>query len=194
MKRPLVLSLVAIAMIAACATREELIAKSATVPPGVELSGEWQLRAADDDTMQRISRAGRAAAGSDENILPSRKSRSQKSGKRKSGDTSVHVFLETGRALKISQTDHGLFISFDRAIVEEYRFGEKREVSVGPIAADRVSGWEGAAYVIETLDQEGAKLIESYRLDEQADTLVRRIRIVYRDEEQMSIEQVFDRA
>ena len=194
MNRALLLCLVAISMIAACATREELIAKSATVPAGVELSGDWELRAADNDTMQRIRKAGRAADGSDGNILPSRKSRSQKSGKRKSGDTSVHVFLETGRALRISQTDHGLFISFDRAIVEEYRFGEEREVSVGPIAADRVSGWEGGAYVIETLDQEGAKLIESYRLDERTDTLVRLIRIVYKDEEQLSIEQVFDRA
>ena len=126
--------------------------------------------------------------------MPTRKSRQTDSGKRKAGETSVNVFLETGRALKITQTDFGLFISFDRSVVEEYRFGEKREINVGPIVADRVSGWEGGAYVIETLDQEGAKLIERYRLDAATGTLVRSIRVVYKEEEQLNVEQVFDPA
>ncbi len=177
-------------MIAACAAREELLPKNAVIPAGVNLSGNWRLSEG-DDTMQRISRAERVAAGADENIVPSRKS-GQKSGKRKAGDTSVHVFLETGRALKVTQTDFGLFISFDRAVVEEYRYGEKREINVGPIVADRVSGWEGEAYVIETLDQEGAKLIDRYRLDVQSGTLVRSIRIIYKDDEQLNVVQVFE--
>ena len=188
MIRALVVSLAAIALIAACASREELVPKSAVVTPGVDLSGNWQLRVAGDDTLERIGKAGRAAAGGDQGIVLSRKQRQQKSGK-----TSVHVFLETGRALKITQTDFGLFISFDRAIVEEYSFGEKREINVGPIVADRVSGWDGATYVIETLDHEGAKLIERYRLDEATSTLVRSIRIVLKKDEQLNVEQVFDR-
>ena len=81
-----------------------------------------------------------------------------------------------------------------RAVVEEYRYGEKREINVGPILADRVSGWEGKAYVIETLDQEGAKLVERYRLDEQSGALVRSIRIIYKDDEQLNVVQVFDPA
>ena len=150
------------------------------------------LRKISTESMRRISKAERAAAGSDQSLVPSRKNRQQKSGKRKSGDTSVHVFLETGRALKVTQTDFGLFISFDRAVVEEYRYGEKREISVGPIVADRVSGWENTAYVIETLDQEGAKLIERYLIDEKSGALVRSIRIVYKDDEQLNVVQVFD--
>ena len=194
MKHALVVSVAAIMLIAACAAREELVAKSAVVPPGVDLSGNWQLRAAGSDTMQVISKAGRSAAGGDDSIVPPRKQRQQQSGKGKSGKTSVHVFLETGNALKITQTDFGLFISFDRAVVEEYSFGEKREINVGPILADRVSGWVGTAYVIETLDQAGAKLIETYRLDGATGALVRSIRIVYKEDEQLNVEQVFEPA
>jgi hypothetical protein len=72
-----------------------------------------------------------------------------------------------GTALKVTQTGSGLFFSFDRSVVEEYRFGENREVEVGAITAERVSGWEGRSYVIETLDKDGAKLIESWQLREQ---------------------------
>ena len=192
MTRAIVLAVVAASIIVACAAREELMPKNAVVPAGVNLSGNWQL-SEDDETMRRISRAERVAAGADEDIVPSRKS-GNKLAKRKAGDTSVHVFLETGRALKVTQTDFGLFISFDRAVVEEYRYGEKREINVGPIVADRVSGWEGVAYVIETLDQEGARLIERYRLDEESGTLVRSIRIIFKDDEQLNVVQVFDPA
>lgn len=103
------------------------------------------------------------------------------------------MFLEAGESLKVTQTEHGLFISFDRSVVEEYRFGEKREISVGPVIADRVSGWEGDTYVIETLDVDGAKLIETYRLFDNGRQLRRTIAIVHNDEEQLAIEQNFDR-
>ena len=105
----------------------------------------------------------------------------------------MHVFLETGKAVKITQTDFGLFISFDRAVVEEYRFGENREVSVGPISADRVSGWEGSSYVIETLDDNGAKLIEVYQLRDGGRSLQRKITIIDKKVTQLAIKQVFDR-
>jgi hypothetical protein len=103
------------------------------------------------------------------------------------------MFLEAGEALKVTQTEHGLFISFDRSVVEEYRFGEKREISIGPVTADRVSGWEGSTYVIETLDNEGAKLVETYRLNADGSSLRRTIAIIHRDKEQLAIEQNFDR-
>jgi hypothetical protein len=66
-------------------------------------------------------------------------------------------------------------------------------VSVGPISADRVSGWENGAYVIETRDKEGAMLIESYRLD-QNDTMIRTIRIVHDEDVTLDVRQVFDRS
>jgi len=106
----------------------------------------------------------------------------------------VHVFLEIGSSLKITQTPHALFISFDRAIVEEYRFGEKREISVGPVLADRVSGWEGNSYIIETLDQDGAKLIETYRLADGDRRMFRTILIIQNGQSQVDVEQIFDRA
>ncbi len=105
----------------------------------------------------------------------------------------VEVFLEFGETLKVTQTDFGLFFSFDRAVVEEYGFGELRKVSVGPISADRSSGWDGRSYVIETLDTEDARLLERYRLDAKGDALLRTIEL-WRGEKQLGErQQVFAR-
>lgn len=181
--------------IAGCAAqREVLVAKSAAVPAGVNLSGRWQLRGDDEETIRRISEAERKAAGGEEDILRLPRQEKPGSRRRRSDGAVVHVFLETGKALKITQTEHGLFISFDRAVVEEYRFGEQREVNIGPVVADRVSGWQGTAYVVETLDQEGAKLVETWRLFEEGQTLMRTIKIEQGGVTQLSVQQVFDRS
>ena len=103
------------------------------------------------------------------------------------------MFLETGASLKISQTPDGLFISFDRAIVEEYRFGENRIVSVGPIEAQRVSGWEEMVFVVETLDDQGTLLTESWHLESDGAVLVRNILVSRGDDERSSSRQRFDR-
>lgn len=103
------------------------------------------------------------------------------------------MFLEFGESLKISQTRDGLFISFDRAIVEEYTFGENRVVSVGPIEAHRVSGWQEGVFVVETLDDGGTILTESWRLDADGNVLLRDISIVKGDDEQFSSQERFDR-
>jgi hypothetical protein len=105
----------------------------------------------------------------------------------------LHVFVEAGQALKITQTDYGLFISFDRAVVEEYNFGEKRIVNVGPIEAQRVSGWVEKVFIIETMDAKGNLLTESWRLGEDGETLVRDIVIVEDQEPAWSSQQRFDR-
>ena len=193
MRTTLVTILAALLLVTACASREELSPKSAVTPAGVDLSGTWQLRAENGDTLRRISQARREAAGDGQSIVLPPKSTQSQTRKRSSDGTSVHVFLETGSTLKVSQTDFGLFISFDRAVVEEYRFGEKRETNVGPIVADRVSGWDGDAYVIETLDEDGAKLIETYRLDMADGSLVRTITIVHGGVREVDVDQVFDR-
>lgn len=161
---PILLMLVCLA---GCVTGEVLVAKSAAVPDGVNFSGQWRLRNAGKETIPRER--------------PTKK-----------GGT-VHVFLETGSNLKVTQTIFGIFVSFDRAIVEEYRFGEHRSVSVGPLVASRVSGWEGEAYVIETLHKDGEKLVERYRLEDSDSRLVRQISIWFKDIRTMQIEQVFDR-
>jgi len=150
-------------LLMACGAKEALIGKPADVPAGVDLSGQWRLRDSTRNTQRGTS------------------------------ELLVHVFLETGDSIKVTQTPSGLFISFDRSVVEEYRFGEHRVVSVGEISAERVSGWEGRAYVIETLDSKGAKLTDSYRLDNDGDELKRRVSIWSSNANQLQLEQVFDR-
>lgn len=173
---------------AACGSAPPLPAKSATVPDGLDLSGDWQLRPASLDTNRRISDAERRAAGPGESLIPGKDA----SSRRRNDDIQAHMFLESGSSLRITQTEHGLFISFDRAVVEEYRFGEQRMVSVGPIQAERVSGWENYGYVIETRDKEGVMLIESYRLEDD-DTMIRRVQITGEPTAELDVEQVFDR-
>jgi len=152
-----------IVLMGGCSGKEVLIAKPAMVPAGVDLSGQWLLRET-GGTTQPVAR-----------------------------ETLVYAFFETGKSVKVTQTEDGLFVSFDRSVVEEYRFGENRTVSVGEISADRVSGWEGESYLIETLDKNGAKLIDSYRIDAQGTQLTRTIAITSKNSRQLSLQQVFDR-
>jgi hypothetical protein len=156
-------ALLSLLALAACGAQERLIAKPARVPPGTDMSGQWLLRATEGTS------------------LPAAR------------ETLVYVFLETGRSVKITQTASGLFVSFDRSVVEEYRFGEHREISVGEVSAERVSGWEGRSYVIETLDRNGTRLIDSYALDDDRSVLRRHIVIQAGDRVQLDLAQVFDR-
>ncbi len=177
-------------LVAACVAPEVLQSKSAAVPAGVDFTGRWQLSDTDGETLRRLDDANPVRA---EDILKEAKNaRTGRPSKSKPG-SAVHVFLEAGSRLKITQTDYGIFVSFDRAIVEEYRFGENRQVNVGPIIATRVSGWEGSVYVIETLDKDGAKLIERYRLEDTATRLVRNISLWERGVRKLEVEQVFER-
>jgi len=187
-----VIATLSLAVIVGCAAKEALVPKSA-ISAGNNLTGQWQLRENSEAAAKRIREAEFAAAGGYEPLIPEGNHSSDRSTRRDKGGASVHVFLESGRSLKITQTDYGLFISFDRAVVEEYRFGENREVSVGPINADRVSGWEGNSYVIETLDDNGAKLIEVYQLQNGGLTLQRKVTIIDKKVTQLDVKQVFDR-
>jgi len=124
------------------------------------------------------------------------RSRNSRSGVRRSGETEgglVHVFLETGASLKITQTLHGLFISFDRAVVEEYLFGENRPINIGQAEAHRVSGWEGGDYVVQTLGEKGMKLTDRYSVADDNQLLIRRITLRSKDMQEITIVQEFDR-
>jgi len=161
MTRSLAVVLAAALLLTACGSTEVLLSKPADVPAGVDFSGNW-VRTGNSGTGQRDAR-----------------------------ELLVHVFLETGNSLKITQTESGIFVSFDRSVVEEYRFGENRTVSVGAISAARVSGWEGAAYVVETLDEDGAKLVDVYRLQNGGRRLQRSIEIWHRDKKILGLVQEF---
>ena len=189
---PVLLTILLLAVVG-CAAQEHLMTKNAVVPAGTDLSGRWELRVASTGTTSRIEDAERRAAGGLEDIVQSSRRNSRSHATRHKAGSLVHVFLETGKSLKITQTEHGLFISFDRAIVEEYRFGEHRVANVGPITAERVSGWENRGYVIETLDEEGGRLIETYSLEENDAVLIRDISVLHNAKQKLAIQQVFDR-
>jgi hypothetical protein len=177
---------------AGCGGHRTLETKSAAVPAGINFSGRWRLREDNAGSEREIARSGVEAAGGPAVLVPPEHTPIQAHSKRRHG-TLVHVFLTTGKSLKISQTDAGLFISFDRAIVEEYRFGENREIHVGEAVAQRASGWEGDAYIIETLDDDDALMTETYRLGDGGTTLVRTITIIRGNDTQLDVRQTFDR-
>ena len=177
-------------LVAACAATEVLQPKSAEVPAGVDFSGRWQLSDTDGETIRRLDNANPVPV---EDFLKEAKRAREGRASNSTPGSAVHVFLEAGSRLKITQTDFGIFVSFDRAIVEEYRFGEHRQVNVGPIIASRVSGWEGSAYVIETLDKDGSKLVEQYQLEDAATRLLRKISLWEKGVRKLEVEQVFER-
>ncbi len=187
---PLVLCLA----LAACGTAEVLESRDGAVPAGVDLSGNWVMREIPPAERRRINDAIRKTDGVDDRELYGRPARSQ-GGRRSSSFKGglVYVFLETGSALKITQTSHALFISFDRSVVEEFRFGENRIISIGEIEAQRVTGWEGNQLVVETLDKNGMKMTERFQLLDGGNTLERRITFRSRKLEEESIVQEFDR-
>ena len=172
-------------ILAGCSSDPVLMSKDPTVPVGVDLSGQWIIRS--DSSNQRF-----LADSGEERLIPdSRPQRSRR--QRSSSGATVHVFIEFGKSLKITQTKHGIFISYDRSIVEEFTFGENRLVSVGPIKAMRVSGWEEQAFVVETVDDTRTILYEAWHLDADGAVLMRDVRISKREDDSYNLRQVFDR-
>lgn len=189
------LLLVALFLAAACSgEKERLLPIGFAVPENVDLTGRWVMRDDIDEMARRIERAIRETDGIDEKkLLRKIASRQQRGGRGSSGDVGglVHVFLENASRLKITQTVDGLFVAFNRSIVEEYRFGEARMIRTGGAVAQRVSGWDGEQYVIETLGEEGMKLTERYTLVEPGRLLTREIVLRSEDLEQVAIVQTY---
>ena len=185
-------AMLAVLLIAACAAKPQLLPRNGNNANALDLSGKWVLRR---ESGPPISRAG---AEEQTIVVPrntSRRSRTSlnQSRRSRSDGSAVQVFLESGTSLKITQTLHGIFISFDRAIVEEFTFGENRTVSVGPIEAQRVSGWDADEFIAETMDEKGAVLAERWSLAESGTALVRTITGVEKEEIVFSTKQTFDR-
>jgi len=180
-----------------CGSKPVLVPKSAAVPVGVDLSGNWLIRKG--SAAKQVSEVGEdggiqiPSSGSQRSRQGQGHSNGGGSRGGKSGGASARVFLEFGESLKISQTYFGLFISYDRSVVEEYTYGENGPVTIGPIEATRVSGWEGQSFVVETLDDSGTILYESWHLEEDAAVLIRDIRISRGDKDSFVHQQVFDR-
>lgn len=151
-------------LVSGCGAEPTLITRPDPVPAGLDLTGNW--------------------------VQTMRSGISQPEAK----DTAVNVFVKTGEVLKISQTDTGLFISFDRSVVDEYRFAENRITNIGEIEAERASGWAENGYVIETLDDDNALLIDTYRLRNEGESLRRTLVLLYRNKRLLDLQFDYDRA
>jgi hypothetical protein len=181
-------------LLCACGTPEVLLPRSATVPAGVDLSGQWQMRPGSKRGQPRINEAINRTDGVDnETIMREMMNRQRRGGSGETKGGLVGIFLKTGDALKITQTEHGIFISFDRSVTREYRFGENRPINIGQADAIRVSGWESNDYVIETLGEKGMKLTDRYSLSADRRRLTRQITLRSKNMEEVTIVQEFDR-
>jgi len=181
-------------LLCACGTPEVLLPRSATVPAGVDLSGQWQMRPESRRGQPRINEAINRTDGVDnETIMREMMNRQRRGGSGETKGGLVGIFLKTGDALKITQTEHGIFISFDRSVTREYRFGENRPINIGQADAMRVSGWESNDYVIETLGEKGMKLTDRYSLSADRRLLTRQITLRSKQMEEVTIVQEFDR-
>lgn len=186
LRTPACTMLLGVLFIAACGSTPSLVSKTARTPDGIDFSGQWQVR--HQDSGRRLSETPGIR---EEFVVPGRRNTARKD--RGGSDRSVQVFLEFGESLKITQTSFGIFISYDRSIVEEFTFGENRVVTIGPIEALRASGWEGDRFVVETLDEGGSLLRESWEFGDSSDVLIRNIHIGMGEKEIYSRQQVFDR-
>lgn len=183
-------------LLGACSAAEVLEPRDGTVPAGTDFSGNWVMREVSPDERRRLSQAINKTDGIDDSEFFRRQRSAENRSRRGSGSFKggmVYVFLETGTNLKVTQTPHGLFISFDRSIVEEFRFGENRLINIGEIEAQRVTGWEESQLVVETLGENGMKLTERFLLTDNGNTLQRRITFRSKKLEEESIVQKFDR-
>lgn len=165
MKNLSILALLGALLLAgSCGVEPTLITRPDPVPAGLDLTGKW-VQTMSSGVSQPEAR-----------------------------DTAVNVFVKTGKVLNISQTDTGLFVSFDRSVVDEYRFGENRIISIGEIEAERASGWAENGYVIETLDDDNALLIDTYRLRNEGESLRRTLVLLHRNERLLDLQFEYDRA
>lgn len=193
MKKPLQILLVACLLFAGCSTREMLEPRDGTVPVGTDLSGNWLMRPVSPQDRRRLMDAINKTDGISERESARQRSSPGSANGRVPRGGLVYVFLESGTAIKVTQTPHALFVSFDRSVVEEFRFGENRLVSVGQVEAQRVTGWEGTQLVVETLGEKGMKLTERFELTSNGNTLERHITLRSQKLKEESVLQVFDR-
>ncbi|NOX70879.1 MAG: hypothetical protein GXP15_16990 [Gammaproteobacteria bacterium] len=183
-------------VLSGCTAPELLLRKSHDAPSNETLPGQWIMLENIDNAKRDLDRAIRATNDVDEKKENRRFNSAQKKGDhapRPVVGGLVHVFLKNGKMLKITRTETGLFISFDRSIVEEYHFGEARTISVGAVRAQRVSGWEGDQFVVETLDDERMKLTERYQVLDNGSRLRRQITFRSKQGEEVTNVQTFRR-
>ena len=186
-----------VTLLIGCSAPEVLEPRPGLAPSAINFSGKWLLRSDKERDDERIRKAIQITDGvSDEALFQSASPGSQAGSPSQTSRLKgglVYIFLETGRSLQITQTSHGLFISFDRAVVEEFRFGEDRMINIGEVEVQRVTGWENNEMVVETLDKNSMKMTERFKLINEGLVLHRTISLRSRAGDVESFVQLFDR-
>lgn len=177
----------------ACGSREVLVPYSAEPVEETSFAGFWELNEDSRDVARQLNRAIRDTADIRVDVFPPSENDPARRARIRTSGGLAHVFLENGRSLKVTQTPSAIFISFDRAVVAEFRFGESREISLGEVTAQRVSGWLGSEYVVETLDRNGMKVTERYGLSGGGRTLIRKIVFRGKRKNEATVVETFSR-
>ncbi|MEX1265356.1 MAG: hypothetical protein WEA08_00445, partial [Woeseia sp.] len=167
------IALLTVLLLDGCGSQEVLESRPAANASGTSFAGIWQRREKAGDVARQLNRAIRETAGMPNRVIVPLDNERRRPQRSKGG--LAHVFLRDGDNLKITQTPYGIFISFDRSVVEEYRFGENRIITLGQVEAQRVSGWDGDDYVVETLGRNGMKVSERFSLSGDGSILTREI-------------------
>ncbi len=184
-------ALLVVLLLGSCGSREVLESRPAANASGTSIAGNWQRREKAGDVARQLNRAIRETAGMPDRVIVPFDNERRRPQRSKGG--LAHVFLKDGDNLKITQTPHGIFISFDRSVVEEYRFGENRMISLGQVEAQRVSGWDGDDYVVETLGRNGMKVTERFSLADGGTVLTREIVFRSRGKQEVVVTETFAR-
>ncbi len=185
------IALLTVLLLGSCGSQEVLEPRPAANATGTSIAGNWKRREKAGDIARQLNRAIRETAGMPDRIIVPLDTERRRPQRSKGG--LAHVFLRDGGNLKITQTPYGIFISFDRSVVEEYRFGENRIITLGQVEAQRVSGWDGDDYVVETLGRNGMKVSERFSLSGDGTILTREIVFRSRNKQEVVVTETFAR-
>lgn len=185
------LCLLCLLLFSSCASPPDLLAFGQSITADVDLTGSWQR----DDTISdaklpRLESITNATQEPD----PGRRVPSKT---KKSKGPGAAVLLDglylSAKKLRVTQESTAIFVKFDLARVEEYRFGEKRELNVGPIAVLRVSGWEDDRYYIKSITDQHVLIEERYYMSDNGLRLHRDVQIEGKNIPLRTVRQVFNR-
>ena len=173
-----------------CSTNETLVNFNQDPEEVTNLGGSWEYIAklnGQQDLNEAINRI--IGPNNKRNIFSSSANQQNK----RNSDYVAHLFLRDANRIKITQTRYALYIDFNRSIVEEYKNNRIETIELGEIKVQRSSGWQNGYYLIDTLDDRGMKITETYSLVNQNKNLQRKIILRDKDENEVVIERLYNR-
>ena len=173
-----------------CSTNETLVNFNQDPEEVTNLGGSWEYIAklnGQQDLNEAINRI--IGQNNKRNIFSSSANQQNK----RNSDYVAHLFLRDANRIKITQTRYALYIDFNRSIVEEYKNNRIETIELGEIKVQRSSGWQNGYYLIDTLDDRGMKITETYSLVNQNKNLQRKIILRDKDENEVVLERLYNR-